>query len=161
MAKIKRKQGINLMALIIAIIIIVLVVILIKNIASKNKSKEKTDNTTQTTTEEKYVQTLDNGTKLNISEKLNEDKKVEDLQLKNIQLTYKNGVTNLLCDIQNNSKQEVKMEDVEIVLLDENGDTIYKMRGFMEEIKPGETKQFNSSITADFSNAYDFKINRI
>lgn len=160
MAKRKQKQGINLITLIIAIIIIALIVIFIKNIITKNKNKEQTNNTTQTTTEEKYVQTLDNGTKLNTSEKLKEDKKVEELELKNIQLTYKNGVTNLLCDIQNNSKKEVKMEDVEIVLLDENGDTIYKMRGFMEEIQPGETKQFNSSITADFSNAYDFKINR-
>ena len=157
MAKRKQKKGINLITLVIAIIIIVLVVIFIKNIVSKNKNKE---NTNSTTTEEKYVQTLDDGTKLNTSEKLKKDKEVEDLELKNIQLTYKNGVTNLLCDIQNNSKKEVKMEDVEIVLLDENGDTIYKMRGFMEEIKPGETKQFNSSITADFSNAYDFKINK-
>lgn len=158
MAK-RKKEGINLMTLIIAIIIIVLVIIFIKNIIIKSKNKEQTNNTTQTT-QEKYVQTLDNGTKLNTSEKLKKDKKVEDLELKNIQLTYKNGVTNLLCDIQNNSKKEVNMEDVEIVLLDENGDTIYKMRGFMEAIKPGETKQFNSSITADFSNAYDFKINK-
>ena len=69
-----------------------------------------------------------------------------------------NGVTNLLANVKNTTQSDKNMQEVIIILLDENGQEIYKMPGIIEEIKAGETIQFNSSITADFANAYDFKI---
>ena len=50
------------------------------------------------------------------------------------------------------------MQEVEIALLDENGEVIYKIPGVIEEVEAGATVQFNTSISADFANAYNFEI---
>ena len=159
MAK-RKNKGINLITIILIIIVIIMAVVCIKKITAPNDKNEQVNNVANQIEEvqEKYVQVLEDGTKLNISSKLKENKKLDNLELKDIQLTYKNGVTNLLCNIENTSETKTDIQNVEIILLDEEGNTIYKMPGVIEEIEVGETKQFNTSITADFANAYDFKI---
>ena len=159
MAK-RKKKGINLITIIIIICIIIIAGIFIKNLIQKNNSEKQTNTEINQIEEEKekYVQILEDGTKLNISSKLKENKKLDNLELKDIQLTYKNGVTNLLCNIENTSEAKTDIQNVEIILLDEEGNTIYKMQGVIDPIDVGETKQFNSSITADFANAYNFEI---
>ena len=159
MAK-KKQKGIKLIHVIIVIAIIVVAIIVWNNI-QKNKKQEKINNITnqlEKQEQEKNVKVLEDNTKLNISNKLNENKKFGELQLKDIQLTYKNGVTNLLCNIENISDKKVNMQEVEIALLDENGEVIYKIPGVIEDIEAGATVQFNTSISADFANAYNFEI---
>lgn len=155
MAK-KNKKGINLITLILILIAIVLIIVgVVKIINNKNN---KVIDESKHNNDEKYVTTLDNGVKLNTSKKVKETKKISNLELKDTQVTYKNGVTNLLATVENKSKNKIEMQEVEIELLDENKDVIYKMKGIIEELEPGESKQFSSSITADFSNVYDFRI---
>lgn len=154
----RRKKGINLITLILIILVIIIAITVIVKITGKNSNKKQTNGVQNQEQEEKFVKVLENGEKLNTNSKLNENKSIEGLELSNIQLTYKDGITNLLCDVRNTSKKNIKMQEVEIVLLDEDGNTIYKMPGVIEEIEAGATKQFNTSITADFANAYDFKI---
>lgn len=154
----RRKKGINLITLILIILVIIIAITVIVKITGKNSNKKQTNGVQNQEQEEKFVKVLENGEKLNTNSKLNENKAIEGLELSNIQLTYKDGITNLLCDVRNTSKKNIKMQEVEIVLLDEDGNTIYKMPGVIEEIEAGATKQFNTSITADFANAYDFKI---
>ena len=48
--------------------------------------------------------------------------------------------------------------NISIQLVDESGKEIYKFYGIIEETKAGETANINCSITADFADAYDFKI---
>lgn len=155
----KKDNGIKLIHIIIIIAIVILVIFVSKKFI---KNERETQNITQEQeqSQEKYVKFLEDGIKLNTSDKLKKDKKFENLKIKDVQLTYRNGVTNLLCNIENVSNENLEMQDVEISLLDENGEVIYKMIGVIEEINAGETKQFNSSVTADFSNAYDFEINK-
>lgn len=153
----KKEKGIKIIHIILIIIVIITVIFLTKYF---NKNKEKVDKIGEIQAEEKYIKIFNDGVKLNTSAKLNEDKKFEDLKIKDVQLTYRNGVTNLLCNVENTSNKNMKMQDVEITLLDENDKVIYKMVGIIEDISAGETKQFNTSVTADFSNAYDFKINK-
>ena len=159
MAK-KKKKGIRIIDIIVLIIIIIVFSVIIKNIM-KNKSNEQNDiqaTIIQTEGQEKYTKTLEDETKLNTSEKLKEDKKFENLKIKEIQLTYKDGVTNLLATIENTTQTKIEMQNVEIILLDDKGEELYKMPGIIEKIEAGKTTQLNCSITADFSNAYDFQI---
>ena len=89
---------------VIAILIIGLMLIIRSNNAKKSAQNEQSSE--ENTVEEKYVQVLNDGTKLNDSEKLNKDRSFEgqsDIELSNIQLTSKDGITNLLCDVKNNS----------------------------------------------------------
>lgn len=161
MAK-RRKKGIRVIDIIVVIIIIIIAIMIIKNIKQNSDKDEKTIQTSRVQTEqqEKYTKVLEDETKLNTSEKLKEDKKLDGLEVKDIQLTYKNGITNLLATIENKTKTKTPMQEVKIILLDEKGNELYTLPGIIEEIEPGETKQFNTSITADFSNAYNFEIRK-
>jgi len=156
----KNKKANDFLVAIVLIVVIGCGILVITNIAKKNKEKGATQsaNTTAETNEasEKYVQVLDDGTKLNDSEKLKKNKTMDGIELSNIQLTTKDGITNILCDITNKSNSDFKMQNVYVVLRDEQGNEIYKVPGIIEDIKVGETKQFNTFITADFANAYDF-----
>lgn len=163
-----KKKGVNLMAIILIIILIVVVVILLrkavfktnnqKNTVTNQKVAETTQNVAKE--EEKNVKVLEDGTKLNTSSDLSKNKSFENLEFSGMKLTCKNGITNLLCNIKNNSNTKTNMQEVNIVLLDEKGNEIYKMSGIIDEINPGESKEFNTSITADFANAYNFKIEK-
>ena len=161
MAKINKK-GLRLIDIIIAIIAIVIVIAIVANINKKKDNTNKLENSVvdekEQKVEEKNVIELEDGTKLNVSSKLNENKALGDLAIKNIQLTYKDGVTNILATVENIKKEKIPMTNVSIQLLDENGKEIYTLNGIIEETKAGETASMNCSITADFANAYDFEI---
>lgn len=153
----------------INIIIVIGLIIIISFFVINNKNKEKQNiitnqpeivGKTEKQQEEKYVKVLEDGTKLNISEKLNKDKKIDNLEIKDIQLKYKDGVTNLLATIENTNNAKLEMEKIEITLIDENGDVIYKIPGIIEETESGKTARLNCSVTADFVNAYDFEMTR-
>ena len=152
----KQKKGIRVIDILIAIIILVVAIIIGKNVISKDKNK--TENNTQVQNTEQYVTVLEDGTKLNNSNKISENKKLEGLEITDTQLTYNNGVTNLLANVKNTTQNKIEMQQVTIILLDAQGNKIYEVPGVIEAVEAGKTIQFNSSITADFANAYDFKI---
>lgn len=150
------KREINLIALIFILIVVVLIVVVGIKIINHKNNKEIDENGQNN--DEKYVTVLEDGVKLNTSKKVKETKKISNLELKDTQVTYKNGVTNLLATVENKSKNKLEMQEVEIELLNENKDVVYTMKGIIEELEPEESKKFSSSITADFSNVYDFRI---
>ena len=161
--KIDKKKKIKIPIGLIIIILIIGIVIGINQIKkqdneNQNQIQNKVTENKEDEIKEKYVQLLEDGSKLNISEKLRENKKIDGLVLKDIQLTCKNGVTTLLTNVENTSKEKSKQKVVEVTLVDENKEKIYTLQGIIEEIEASGTKQLNCSITADFANAYDFTI---
>ena len=93
----------------IIIIIIVLFIVCLKILFKKNtKNTENSKNefTLYDSLIADYVKQSENGTKINISPKINQDMKLNELDIKNIQLTCKNGITTLLADVLNNTKAE-------------------------------------------------------
>lgn len=159
--KVNKKKEKILISFLIIIILSILVVAGIKQINKKDEEKEES-NTIEYNQEdeikEEYVEILQDGSKLNISDKLKENKKIDSLVLKDIGLSYKDGVTTLLANVKNTSKEISKQKEVEITLLNNKGEKLYILRGVIEEIGPGEIKQLNTSITADFANTYNFTI---
>lgn len=158
--EIKKKKN-RLAIVLIIIILVILAIVGISKINKKDEDKEE-QNTIEYNQEdeikEEYVEILKDGSKLNISEKLKENKKIDSLVLKDIGLSYKDGVTTLLANVKNTSKEISKQKEVEITLLNDKGEKLYILRGVIEEIEPGEIKQLNTSITADFANAYNFTV---
>ena len=151
----KNKEKKVLIIVILILAVIGIFVILVTN----NNKKEKNNNTlNQNIFEEKYVSVLEDGTKLNISKEFNETKKYKDLEISNIQYTEKDGMTVLLADVTNVGDTIQKEEIVKVVVFGENDEILTDFKTIIEEIKPGETKQINASVTADFANAKDFKI---
>ena len=105
-----------------------------------------------------YATKLEDGTRLNTSSELKETKTYKDLEISNIQFTEKNGLSVLLADVKNNATTTHEEEVVKIVLLGENDETIATLRVLIGKIEPGETSQINTTASADYANAKDFKV---
>ena len=143
----------------ILILLVVLVIAVVIFVISKNKTGNK-ENTEENNVVEEFVQVLEDGTRLNTSTKLNEMKKFEGLEFGNIQLTNSNGQSVLLADVKNTTQAETGLMLVDVTLYDKNGNELGTVGGIISPLKPGESKQFNTSMTIDYANAYDFKITK-
>ena len=148
--------------IIVLILLVVLVIAIIVFTVNKNKKEENNNENVNTETEnnvtEEFVQVLEDGTKLNTSTKLNETKQVGIYKFENIQVTEKDGQSLILADVTNTSKNETDAKIVDIKLLDKDGKEIVTIGGIISPLKSGETKQFNSSMSLDYANIYDFEI---
>ena len=71
----------------ILILFVVLVIAIIIFAVNKNSNKNKGENQTEENNTEKYVQVLEDGTKLNTSEQLSKTKQVGNYKFENMQLT--------------------------------------------------------------------------
>ena len=107
---------------------------------------------------ESYVTTLEDGTKLNTSEALKANKKIDDLEFSNIQLTNKDGQSVLLATVENKGSKATEITLVDVVILDRYGSELGKIGGIIGPLEPGGSNQFNSSTTANYVEAYDFKV---
>ena len=143
----------------ILILLVVLVIAVVIFVVSKNK-KGNEENTEENKVVEEFVQVLEDGTRLNTSTKLNEMKKFEGLEFGNIQLTNSNGQSVLLADVKNTTQAETGLMLVNVTLIDKNGNELGTVGGIISPLKPGESKQFNTSMTIDYANAYDFKVTK-
>ena len=149
----KKKEKKGLLILIVLVIVVIGVVWFLTKQNNNEKEQE-----TQNQVVEEFVQVLEDGTKLNTSTKLKEVKKVNGLEFSNIQLTNKNGQSVLLADVKNTTTSATEIMVVNITLLDKEGNTIVEVGGIVRPLEPGETSQFNTGMTLDYANAYDFKV---
>ena len=145
---------------IIILVFIAIVIIAVIFFATRGKDdKEVVENTTTNNAPvEEFVQVLEDGTKLNTSTKLNQTKKVNGLEFGNIQLTMQNGQSVLLADVKNTTSSATELTLVDVTLLDKEGNTIVKVGGIIAPLEAGASTQFNTSMTLDYANAYDFKV---
>ena len=149
----------------IRIAISVIIIIIVFIICFKILSKKDIDNTENNEKEfvlydssiADYVKTSEEGTKINISPKINQDMKLNELDIKNIQLTCKNGITTLLADVSNNTNKDLEMKNINIKLLDENNKEIRTVRGYIPALKIGETTKLNVSMSSNLIIAYDIE----
>ena len=145
----------------IAILAIITVVVIIVAVVIKNNKKDENKvaegNTTQQPKEE-FVSVLDDGTRLNTSDKLHETKTVDGLEITNFQLTEKDNVTLLLGTVTNTSDTKKGGYPVDVKIVDRQGNEIITIVAFIGSLEPGQSTQFNTSATFDYANAYDFSI---
>ena len=149
-----KKNEKKFLTILIAITIIVVIIF----IATRGKGKKEENKVEENTVKEEFVQVLEDGTKLNTSTKLNETKKINGIEFGNIQLTMKDGQSMLLADVKNTTETASELTLVDVTLLDKEGKTIVKVGGIIPPLEAGESTQFNSSMTLDYANAYDFKV---
>lgn len=139
--------------IIVLIIIIVLLIIGIFVFLKNNETKENTEQP------QVLVQTLEDGTKLNTSNKLKETKKIGNIEISNSQLTNKDGKTTLLADVKNVGNTKIEMLELEIVFIDRNNKQIGTLlNGLLGTIESGEVIQLNVSSTNDYSEVYNYLV---
>lgn len=151
-----RKIRIAIFGIIIIIVFIGLLKIIFKK-DTKNTENSKNEFTLYDSSIADYVKQSDNGTKINISPKINQDMKLSGLDIKNIQLTCKNGITTLLADVLNNTNKDLAMKNINIKLLDENNKEIRTVNGYIPALKIGETTKLNVSMSSNLIMAYDIQ----
>lgn len=142
----------------VTIIIIVLFIVCLKTILKKdidNTENSENEFVLYNSSIADYVKTSEDGTKINISPKINQDMKLNELDIKNIQLTCKNGITTLLADVLNNTNKDSEMKNINIKFLDESNKEIRTVSGYIPALKIGETTKLNVSMSSNLIIAYD------
>lgn len=127
-----------------------------KNV-NKEEQKENVTNIEQIQNEE-YVEVLDDGTKVNTSNKLKEDKEFNGLKISNISIEEKGNETVLEADITNISSKSQGDYGIYLVIKDDEGNEIKKIAGYINHIEPNEETKLKIKTSYDFANAYDFEI---
>lgn len=148
--------------ILIGVLILILVVVLVVVAVNKGNNKEKNEmlaNNEQNIVENN-VQILENGTKLNTSSELAEERTIDGLEVSNIKLKENGGISALTADIKNPTAQDKESIKVKVEILDGTGKTITTLRGKIDPVKAGKTAKLNIAVTADVANAHDFKITK-
>lgn len=148
-----------MIGILIAITIILIVVVILRK-SNKNNPNEELQKETNIQQEEKFIEVLEDGTKLNNSSKLHETKKIDGMELTNIQFTEKDNVTLLIGTITNISNTTKGGYPVNIKIVDEKGNEKVVIEAFIEKLESGESSQFSTNATLDYANAYDFIITK-
>jgi len=110
--------------------------------------------------DEAYATIQEDGSKQNNSETLKQNKKYDDLDITEIQLTEKGNITSLTGKITNNTNKVKKESTATITLIDSKEKEITQMKIYVKELQPQESTNLNANATLDYSNAYDFTIKK-
>ena len=148
--------------LVVTVIVIVGVILILEKLSNnqENKGNQYKNDQEENKIVEKYVKELEDGTKINISNKLKETKSLDGLEISNIQLTYKNGISVILADVRNTTNQDIELTPINLKLYDEQGNILETLDGLISKIKATEKTQLNIGVSNDFANAYDFTIEK-
>lgn len=157
--------------ILIAVLVIITVIVVIFAVnRSKNSSNDNpvvnagpvvTDGEKENLEEpdvEKYVQVGADGSKVNTSEALKANKVVNNIEFSDIQLSQRDGETLLTAVLKNTGSTANELFSVNVTLLDDAGQDIVAVEGVVPPMEAGTTKQFEVSMTLDYANAYDFKV---
>lgn len=156
--KTKRKKKLYLLILgmIVIIIAIVLCIIISRNKKDEVVQENNSDGLTLFDTKlSEYVKETEDGVKINVSPKLNQDKKIGELQVTNIQLTAVGGITTLLADVTNNTTANTDLKNITAVFLDEKGKELFSAKGIVSALKVGASTRLNISMSSNYITAYD------
>ena len=167
-SKIKRRKSNYKKSLIIFIVVLIIIVLLIYFITSKKQKKqqeqinqliEQSQELTITDSNlAEYVKETNDGTKINISPKINETKTIDGLEITNIQITSSNGVTTLIADVKNNTDTATALKNVLVKFLDQNGKEQVSVNGIIMPLEIGQSTKLNVSLSSNYVTAYDISI---
>ena len=152
-------KNISPIIIFISIIVIVLLGFVIYFIVNPN-NKGATTTKNEIANKEEYTEITDDGIKRNISSKLQETKRIGDLEVGNIELIYTNGTTNLTAQVYNDSKEESQSFVAKITLLDKSGDNLCTLEAFVKKLNAGQSTTIDMSTKGDYTNAYNFEIEK-
>lgn len=154
----KKNERNAILVLIVVAVIIIAVLVRSRNGNDAEGSAVAEEPTAQNQVVEEFVEVLEDGTKLNTSDKLAETKTFGNYEVSNIQLTEQDGQSLILADVKNIGSTKADVVLIDITLLDKEGNEITTIGGIIGDVEPNETVQLNASATTDFANAYDFTI---
>lgn len=151
------KKEIKIVAIIIITMIIITGILFVKK--TKNKASN-TLNDKNITSNQEFVSVQEDGTKINKSNNLAQTKTIDGLEIGNIVLIEKNGESYLQATVKNTTNKILGEEFIKLTLINKSGNTLSEVKGYLGTIPGGETTTLNIKASADFANAYDFKVSK-
>ena len=153
------KRWIILLVAVLSIAIVLIIGLVKSKDAKKGSIKENITNVEQVQNEE-YVKILEDGTKVNTSNKLKENKEFNGLKISNISIEEKENETVVEADIINETNKSQGDYGIYLVIKDDEGKEIKKIAGYINYIGPKENTKLRIKTSYDFANAYDFEIEK-
>ena len=151
-----KSKELKIIGILVVIAIILIIVLVRKNEVNKEELQKQI--IASEDVDEEYVMTLLDGSKINASSKLSQKKKIDNIEIENISITYKNNKSTFIAEIKNVSNTLTDKMLVTIELYDKQGDLVEKLEGIIPKLNIGETAKLNISATKDITSAYDYKI---
>ena len=146
----KNKLGVaGIISGIFLISVIVVAIIFGINSIEKNRLEENA--------KERIVE-VEDGKSLNASEQLLDTRKIDKIQVSDINISYQNGMTIFTALAENITNAKTEMMDVIIHILDERGNEIGKMEGRLPDLEPKGSVLISYSLDEELKLAYDVKI---
>lgn len=159
--------------ILICIVIIVILIIVGKAIYKNNKKDKEygsednnieqniqTEIQNNNTNNEEFVEVQKDGTRVNTSNKLKENKEIDGLNITNINLQTKGNETVLVANVENRTNEKKGDYEINIIAKDKNGKEIKKIGGYINLTKPGEITILRVKTSFDFANTYDIEITK-
>ena len=144
--------------ILVIIISVILLIVIIKLLTGKKEepSKEETNNVVQNG----YVIEYENGDKLNTSEALKEPRNELEYYISNITLEETDGQTIFKLEAENQGSTDIPGQLVDIIFIDENEQEKARLPVYIRAIKAGESIETQATIESDFTNVYNFKLEK-
>ncbi len=141
----KRKMLSVLLILVAVVVIVIMAVYFLGNVVNKENEQVGSEDTVN------FVETSE-GSKLNTSSKVAEDKKVGNVLIEKSQIIFENGVSKLTSKVTNDAVAKENLR-FKVKFIANDGSTISESVGYIGPIKANETRYINSDITLDVTNA--------
>lgn len=155
---------------IIILVIVLIMVIAIVGLLAWGLNDSKNENMpSQTQIEEdsmltgsKYVTEEIKGLRINNSEKVKETKYLDGLEIKITQLSSIDNRTTFLGTAKNTTNERIEASDIILIIYDDKGNELAKenIGNVIQPVDANQEIELNISITNDYANAYDFKLER-
>ena len=155
----KEKQGL-LILIVVAILIIGVIWFVTRPKEEANVTNGGTNTGTSSAAQGEYTKVEEDGTVVNTSEKLKENKEESGFSITNIKFEEKNNETTLYARVTNNTGKAQEAFLAKIVLLDKKGKEVGRIPVMLSDMQEGEAIDIEASITESYANAYNFKLEK-
>lgn len=155
--KSKEKKMILILVIVSALII---TIIWFATRGKTNNNAVETGKTTESIEQGEFTKVEADGTIVNTSEKLKEQKENIGFTIKNINFVKRGNETILTARVTNNTGEAQEGFLGQIVLLDKSGSKIGRIPAMITETESGESIDIETTITENYANAYDFRLEK-
>ncbi len=140
--------------LIIGVVIVAIVIFIIIAVNQNNVNPQ--NGTGNTNGEDTNFTETGDGTKVNTSEDVAEDKQVGGVLIEQSKIVYANGTSKLTSKVTNDATDKDNLR-FKVTFIANDGSVMAEAVGFVGNIKASETKYIDSYITIDTSNSKSIK----
>lgn len=155
-----KKQEKRMLLILVIVSVLIITVIWFATRNKENNNVVETEKSTENVEQGEFTKVEADGTIVNTSEKLKENKENVGFSITNINFVKKGNETILTARVTNNTNSNQDSFFGKIILLDKSGKEMGRIPVMISETQKGETIDIETSITESYANAYDFRLEK-